>query len=131
MVAGQVDLDLRPAPVTVETIRSKRSMSEAIRLCVEVSTVGEKTIRMRVGIEAAQWSRIKQGDTHFPHDKLEKLMQVAGNDIPLQWLAWRRGFGLVLLEDEKDRRIRELEGRLAQEQAEREAITKFVREIRP
>jgi len=66
-----------------------------------------------LSIDKAQWSRIRAGQAHFPHDKLIALMDAMGNDIPLAWLAFQRGKGLHLLESEQQRLMREKDDQLA------------------
>lgn len=92
--------------VSPDVIARLPSMSAAIRLCVEVSGLNEKAIYTQLGIDAAVWSRIKSGQSHFPQDRLNELMDICGNEIPLEWLAWSRGKGLHLLESEAERQMR-------------------------
>lgn len=67
------------------------------------------------------WTRILNGNgAHFPTDKLEQFMDLVGNEIPLQWLAHRRGKGLVLLLSEAERLL----------QAEKERASKLEDENR-
>lgn len=70
-------------------------MTRAIDLCVQLAgEKNDKPVYSDLGIDAATWSRIKQGEAHFPHEKFEQLMDRCGNDVPLLWLADRRGYEL-------------------------------------
>lgn len=127
----QTALDLRERRVTPDFVRAQRTFTDALRLSIQVSGREQKAIRMDLEIDPGQWSRIMTGNAHFPHDLLLDFMAATGNQIPLEWLAAKRGYGLVLLEDEKDRQIRELREQLDRERVEREAIQKFLRETKP
>lgn len=83
------------------------TMSGALDLCIRSSGRDPKMLYLDLAIDKGHWSRMLSGQAHFPHDKLEALMDLCGNDIPLQWLAWRRGKGLHLLESEQQRLMRE------------------------
>ena len=117
----QADLPLARRPdqvsVPIETIMRRKCFLGAINLCVEVSGLDDKEIHITLEIDAAQWSRIRKGDAHFPPNKLERLMDLCGNEIPLEWLAHRRGKELRELETETQRQLRQ--EREARQEAER------------
>lgn len=106
----QPDLPLarRPAQVDVplEIVMRCKDELAAINLCVEMSGLDDKEVHMSLGIDAAQWSRIRKGDAHFPPRKLRALMALCGNRIPLVWLARTEGFALVEIETETQRQLR-------------------------
>lgn len=106
----QADLPLARRPQHVEVpmeivMRCKDELA-AINLCVEMSGLDDKEVHMSLGIDAAQWSRIRKGDAHFPPRKLRALMALCGNRIPLVWLARTEGFALVEIETETQRQLR-------------------------
>lgn len=96
----------RPQPIAEEVVFRQPTFSAAIRLAANVSGLDEKQIYRELDIDAGHWTRILNGDAHFPVDKLERFMDIVGNEIPLQWLANRRGKGLVMLETEAQRQLR-------------------------
>ncbi len=64
-------------------VAKQSSMSKALALCQSLS-----------GLDDA-WSRIMGPSKHnFPHDKLNVFMDIAGNEAPLLWLAYSRGYDL-------------------------------------
>ena len=93
----------RPHSVSEEVIFAQPTFSAAIRLGASVSGLDEKQIYRELEIDAGHWTRIMNGEAHFPVDKLLRFMDLVGNEIPLQWLAHRRGKGLVLLLSEAER----------------------------
>ncbi|MCG7945832.1 MAG: hypothetical protein N0C84_05740 [Candidatus Thiodiazotropha taylori] len=104
----QIDLPLARdmQPVDIEVIRKQPSLSAAIKLCISLSGFdSEKQIYMTLGIDAGHWTRISKGDAHFPQDKLEPLMDLCGNEVPLIWLANRRGYELKQLQSEVEKEL--------------------------
>lgn len=104
-----------------------QSMTKAIQMCIDVSGRDEKFVYMDLGIDKGNWSRMMSGQAHFPHEKLEALMDLCGNDIPLQWLAWRRGKGLHLLESEQQRMLRERDERIRELEMEKRVLVDAIR----
>lgn len=103
---SQMPLPLR-AVIPPDMVQQQQSLLDAILLCIQASGKEAKSLYLDLSIDKGHWSRIMAGKAHFPIDELEDLMQLCGNDIPLQWLAWRRGMGLHLLESEQQRLMRE------------------------
>lgn len=123
-VDGQGELPLSRAtkqqPVADEVIFAQPTLRAAIRLAANVSGLEEKEIYLPLKIDASHWTRILNGDAHFPTDKLDQFCDIVGNDIPLAWWAHRRGKGLVLLLSEAERLLKaaqERESRLIDENA--------------
>lgn len=72
-----------------------------------------KGIAMDLEIDQGQWSRIWSNGAHFPTEKLTQFMDLCNNEIPLRWLALKRGYGLyrlkTVLEIENEGLRKELE----------------------
>lgn len=94
------------SPVSPEVVRAQPSFRAAIRLAANASGLEEKEIYVPLKIDAGHWTRMMNGDANFPDDKLEQFMDIVENEIPLEWLAFRRGKGLVMLEGEAERQLR-------------------------
>lgn len=97
--------------VTQAMVAAQPTMLAAINLCVSLSGLEDKEIALELDIQPAQWSRILSGDAHFPPNKLGSLMDLCGNEAPLLWMADSRGYGLVLLKSEAERRAEAAEAR--------------------
>jgi hypothetical protein len=96
-------------------VRRQPSMTKAITLCADLAGfVNDKDLCRVLEIDQPVWARIKSGQANFPQDKLLDLMDEAGNEVPLIWLADRRGYLLTPKESELEKRLR----------AEREARVK-------
>lgn len=110
---GQGELPLTrvitPIDLPLEVILRRRTLLGAIKLMVEVSGLELKEAYQPLKIDAGHWSRMMNGDNaNFPTDeRFELAMDVCGNEIPLIWLAHRRGKGLHMLETEAERQLRE------------------------
>jgi hypothetical protein len=94
--------------VDIRIIERIRTQTEAIRACQQFGGIEDKALVGKDGIvnDLAQWSRIKSGKHFFPQDKFYLFMDRCGNEIPLISAAFRRGYGLVPLETEMERRLR-------------------------
>ena len=111
--------------VPADLIEKQKSLSAAIALCIQLSGLEEKEVYMTLGIDAGHWTRIMKGDAHFPVNKLDVLMDLCGNEAPLQWQAKKRGYALVMIKTEAERRAEEAEERLRAAEAE----NKLMREL--
>lgn len=118
-IAEQLRLTL-PKPlqeVDHAAVIRQPSMTKAIVLCVDVAGfVNDKDLCRSIDLDPAVWARIKSGQANFPHDRLSELMDEAGNEVPLMWLLYKRGYDLHSLrkrESETEEKLRvEREARL-------------------
>lgn len=112
----ELPLARRPAitDVPLDIVMRCRDLLAAINLCIEVSGLDDKEVALTLSIDAAQWSRIRKGEAHFPPRKLAALMDLCGNEVPLVWLARARGYALVQIETETQRQLREERERSAE-----------------
>jgi hypothetical protein len=108
-------LPRQPVTVDVETIRRQPTMTRAIVLASELAGLkNDKDQARAIGLDQTTWSLIKKGERAFPHDGYEEMFDEFGNEVPLIWLADRRGYLLTPKESELEKRLR----------AEREARVK-------
>ena len=83
--------------VDFSLVAKQSSMSKALALCQTLSGLDDAQFYGSNGIvkDQAQWSRSMGPSKHnFPHDKLNVFMDIAGNEVPLLWLAYSRGYDL-------------------------------------
>jgi len=112
-------------PVSDEVIRMQADMISAIKLAIQVSGREPKQLYSDLGIDKATWSKILDGQFSFPTNKYRQFMDLVGNEIPLIWLAYSRGYALIPMRDAKDKRIQELETKNAELQKELETLAKY------
>jgi hypothetical protein len=92
--------------VDAALVHRQRSMVAAVALCMQAAGLAEKEVYLPLGIDASHWTRITKGDAHFPLALRGPLMDLCGNDAPLEWLAHSRGYELRPLETETERLLR-------------------------
>jgi hypothetical protein len=117
---SQLELSMKPEMLKLDAkmIDAQPTLTKAIVLCQQLSGLDDKELCGPQGVvkDVAQWSRIKSGQHFFPQDKFSLLMDSCENEAPLFWLARRRGYNLVPMENELERQIRkEREGRIEAE----------------
>lgn len=109
--------------VPLDLVIKQPTFSGAIALCVQLSGLEDKEVYLSLDIDAGHWTRIMKGDAHFPVNKLNTLMDLCGNEAPLMWLANYRGYGLVVLKTEAERRAECAERALVEERAKVKWLT--------
>lgn len=114
--------------VPMDLVIKLASFSAAISLCVQLSGLEDKEVYIPLGIDSGHWTRIKQGKANFPENKLRELMDLCGNEVPLIWLAYIRGYGLVLLKSEAERRAEAAELRAQEAEKKLAWAMEFMRE---
>lgn len=91
---AQLELLPNRAPVQEhvpdDVVRKQPSMSAAINLSLSAAGMEPKEAYIPLDIDKGVWSRIMNGQAHFPHEKFTTLEDITGNDIPLRWLALRK-----------------------------------------
>jgi plasmid maintenance system antidote protein VapI len=105
----------KPSKIDDALLRTCSSFLEAIHLCIHLSRLPHYAIAERLGVDRGHWTRMMQGQAHFPTNKLTALMDYCGNYAPMQWLAAQTGF--ELFEDAKQKRKEELRRELEQLEA--------------
>lgn len=102
----------KPHKVEPQYLNTCGDLLDAIHLCIHLSRLPHYVIAEKLGIDRGHWTRMMQGQAHFPTRKLNMLMQVCGNYAPMQFLAMSTGF--ELFEDAKAKRKEELRRELAE-----------------
>ena len=102
----------RPDYVEMKLLAQCETLLQAIHLCVHLSRLPHYAISERLGIDRGHWTRMMQGQAHFPTNKLTDLMRLCGNYAPLQWLA--RATGQEIAIDQRELRRQQLRAELAE-----------------
>jgi len=84
---------------------------------------------MSLGIDAGHWTRISKGEAHFPQEKLNALMDFCGNEVPLIWLADRRGYELKPLMTSLEKENAELRAKIAEQESLHAHTIQVLKEI--
>lgn len=96
----------QPVMVADALLTTCKHRLDAIRLCVQLSSLSNEVIAENLGIDKGHFSRIMQGKAHFPDSKSIDLMILCGNYAPMQYEAMMLGFNLF--RDPKEQRRAEL-----------------------
>jgi hypothetical protein len=96
----------RPGKVDEALLRTCNTLLDAVHLCIHLSHVKHYALAEALGVDRGHWTRMMQGQAHFPTNKLGLLMEKCGNYAPMQFLAREAGF--ELFEDAKAKRREEL-----------------------
>lgn len=75
----------KPELVPVELLQCCRHRLDAIRLCMQLSSLTHAYIAERLTIDPGHLSRVLSGQAHFPDTKSVQLMELCGNLAPVQW----------------------------------------------
>ena len=122
-----------PVRVHEEEIARKRTLGDAIELCAELAGyTRDKETSTDVGVDKAQLSRWKSGGEGIMWPKFERLMDACGNEAPLLWMLYQRGYDLNSLrkrETETERKLREALEERDSERAQRLAVEESMRRI--
>ncbi|GAB3305720.1 hypothetical protein [Luteimonas notoginsengisoli] len=106
-----------PVSLRPEEVAREKSLGAAIELCAKAGGYAfDKALQMELGVDKAQFSRWQSGSEGVVWPKLEKLMDLCGNDAPLFWMLYQRGYDLHSLrrrESETERHNRLLREEVA------------------
>lgn len=90
--------------VSLDLVARQPSFTAALGFAIQVSGLDDKEIYLQLGINAGHWSRIRKGEANFPQELYAQFCELVGNDIIVQWIAYQRGYGIVMLKSEAERR---------------------------
>lgn len=106
-----------PVPLAPAEVMRKRSLGAAIELCAAAAGFDlDKELQLRLGVDKAQFSRWQSGMEGIKWPSLVRLMDTCGNDAPLLWMMFDRGYEISALrrrETELERENRELREQVA------------------
>lgn len=103
-----------PVEVSVQEITREKSLGGAIALCAKAAGYEPKELQSALRLDKAQWSRWESGQEGVVWPKLTQVMDFCGNDAPVLWMHYARGYDLHALRKRESELEREL--RLAKEE---------------
>lgn len=86
----------------------------------------EKEVHVPLGIDAGHWSRIRSGAAGMDWPKLKAILDLYGNNIPLLWMMYQRGYDLSscrMRETETETALREAREELEAERTKVRILT--------
>lgn len=102
----------KPDYVEIKLLGQCETLLQAIHLCIHLSRLPHYVVAEKLGVDRGHWTRMMQGQAHFPTNKIASLMQVCGNYAPLQWLANATGQEIAV--DQRELRRQQLRRELAE-----------------
>ena len=102
----------KPDYVEMKLLGQCETLLQAIHLCIHLSRFPHYVIAEKLGVDRGHWTRMMQGQAHFPTNKIASLMQLCGNYAPLQWLAKATGQEIAI--DQRELRKQQLRAELAE-----------------
>lgn len=113
---NQGTLTLEKTAVRPEEVARKQSLGGAIELCAELAGFSlDKELQQTLDVDKGQFSRWQNGQEGIRWEKFQALMDVCGNDAPLLWMLYQRGYDLNSLrkrETETEQKLRHAEERI-------------------
>lgn len=126
----QSELILTRAPnrvlVPIELVRTKKSAGAAFTLACDASGLDDKEIYLAIGIDPGYFANIKKDKATLQGNLVERFCEVVGNTIYLEWLAFRVGCTLVLIQTEAERRAAEAIARARELEKENRLLRELV-----
>lgn len=81
-------------------------MLHAFLSAADMKGLEDKQAAAGAGMDPATWSRFKQGDVGMKPAHMNGYLDQCGNELPLAYWAWTRGYILTPRESEMERRLR-------------------------
>lgn len=103
-----------PVPVSPIEVMREKTLGGAITLCAKAAGYEGKQVQQDLKFDKAQWSRWESGQEGIVWPKLKQVMDHCGNDAPLWWMNFDRGYDLESLRKRETELQRE--NRLLKEQ---------------
>lgn len=126
-------LGMKQEEVADSVVARCKDLKEAINLCVTVSGLPIKDIAYQLGYGShpEQFTRMLTNGASLPPEKIDLLMNICGNEIPLRWLALNRGYGLHRLKSAVELENERLRAELEQKDREMSVIKAFFKDVKP
>jgi hypothetical protein len=83
-----------PVEVSPQEVERKKTLGDAIALCLELAGLEPKQIQADLKLDKAQFSRWLSGQEGIVYPRLRAVMDRCGNDAPVLWMAADRGYDL-------------------------------------
>ena len=128
-----------PSEVTSTELAREKTFGGAVALCAKAAGLEPKQVTDAVftsekkTVDKAAWSRWVNDHEGIDWLKLVQIMDKCGNDAPLLWMLYARGYDLSSLrrqESETERALRIAHERIHQLESEREVERRLFRELR-
>lgn len=104
-------------PDLIQSIKRRQTFLSAWNFAIDFSGLEDKQVYGQIDIDASHWSKMRAGRAFPPADqRFDRFFDVVHNEIPLIWLAEKRGYDWTTIRKHRSseqRRISELETEVA------------------
>ena len=87
-------------------IASRKNILHAFVSAADLGGLEEKQAAAGAGMDPGSWSQFKNGERGVKPLKLNSYLDQCGNELPLAYWAWTRGYVLTPRETELEKRLR-------------------------
>lgn len=129
----QLDLAMKGPETNVRNDDIARQPTLSGALAIGAAAAGldlEKEVHLPLGIDAGHWTRMRSGAAGIQWEKLEAICDLYGNDAPILWMLYRRGYDLNALrkrETETERQLREAREQITRLQQDKRVLAEALR----
>lgn len=117
--------------VTAAEIARCKSFGKSMELCAAAAGVDlDKVVQSALGVDKGQFARWQNGQEGIKEEKFHALQNYCGNDIPLFYLNYQRGYDLASMrkrETEIEKKLREAEEKIREKDKELDYFKSFIR----
>ena len=99
-------------------IQRPKDLLRSFVIAADLGGLDDKQAAASAGMDPSTWSQFKSGDRGIKPLELNAFLDQCGNELPLAFWAFQRGYVLTPRESELERRLR-LEGERADKAEER------------
>jgi len=100
-------------PELIQSIKRRPTFLAAWNFAIDFSGLEDKQVYGQIDVDASHWSKMRAGRAFPPADqRFDRFFDVVHNEIPLVWLAEKRGYDWTTIRKHRSseqRRIAELE----------------------
>lgn len=125
----QQELNFNQQATTDEMIMARcKSLTGAIDYCIEVSPYERQEVAFRMKIDSGHLNRMlnPNDNMNFPPDRIDELMEICGNLIPLRFQALKRRHGIHRLRSSVEEENEVLRAMLREKEQKESAIMGFL-----
>lgn len=102
----QLSLPREPLALDSTIIRSPKDLLRAFVIGAEIGGLDDQQAAAAAGLDPSTWSQFKSGTRGIKPLEFNTYLEQIGNNLPLAYWAYTRGFELVPLESELQRQLR-------------------------
>lgn len=105
-VSAQLQLPRTPIKLDDSIIQRPKDLLRAFIIAADLGGLDDKQAAAAAGMDPSTWSQFKAGDRGVKPLELNAFLDQCGNELPLAYWAWARGYTLTPMETELEKRLR-------------------------